>query len=183
MKIFWSESANGFYPDDIYTELPEDAREIPHSVWKNLLAEQANGRIITTNSVGIPISVDPLSVVSLDELKDRQKQFINSKRNQLLSNGFVFDNEWFDCDEIAISRVIGTVSAVNAGIPLPPDFTWRTKYNSDKPMTAQKIVELGATMMAFVQETMKRSWELKDFIDSRTSKIQVTKIDWDFPIE
>ncbi|TKU44008.1 hypothetical protein FDX24_05435 [Citrobacter sp. wls716] len=59
MKVFYSAQTNGFYPDDIeFNNPPDDLIEIPEEYYKSLLHEQSQGKIITSDESGYPISID-----------------------------------------------------------------------------------------------------------------------------
>ena len=58
---FYSASTNGFYDPEINSESPTDAVEITDLLYQSLLIDQTDGKIITADSTGYPISVDPPS--------------------------------------------------------------------------------------------------------------------------
>lgn len=69
--MFYSPSNNGFYSYDINgTNIPSDAVEITYEQHAELMAEQANGKVIVANEDGFPIAVSPEpAVLTLEERK------------------------------------------------------------------------------------------------------------------
>lgn len=77
--IYYSATNNGFY-HDAFRELyeassngwPDDAVAVPASEYENLLRGQSIGRIITADSEGQPILVDP--VIDWQDRAEQQRQ-------------------------------------------------------------------------------------------------------------
>lgn len=58
MTKFYAASTNAFYDKQINSAIPQDAVEITDEVWQNLLEQQSQGKLITSNKKGYPIAVD-----------------------------------------------------------------------------------------------------------------------------
>ncbi|EOC1330902.1 tail fiber assembly protein [Cronobacter turicensis] len=65
MKVFFSATTNGFYPEQMRADYeqqqcwPEDAREVSVSWYQYLLEAQTGGKVITSNEYGQPVLADP----------------------------------------------------------------------------------------------------------------------------
>ena len=98
--------------------------------------------------------------------RETLKATVNVKRAEKLKAGFTFAGNRFDSDERSLLNLTATVSAVNAGIPLPDGFTWRTSDNVDVPCDAQFLVGLAGTALQYQSACHARSWALKAQIDA-----------------
>ncbi|MBK6262468.1 hypothetical protein [Citrobacter youngae] len=79
MKIFYSAKENSFYPDDIeFPNLPSDLIEINYSYWISLLNDQSNGKIITSNENGYPVTIDR-PIPSNSELRKIELSILSSE--------------------------------------------------------------------------------------------------------
>lgn len=123
-------------------------------------------------------NVVPVPPMALDKLKAQAHFRINVARESALNDGVVYGLNVFDSNQRSRENLTGTVSAVNAGIPLPLVFTWRTKDNQDVPMTAADLVGLAAAMLQHVNGVYQKSWGLKAQIDAATSAEEVSAITW-----
>ncbi|EMA8653166.1 tail fiber assembly protein [Cronobacter dublinensis] len=65
MKVFFSATTNGFYPEQMRADYeqqqcwPDDAREVSVSWYQYLLESQTGGKVITSNEYGQPVLADP----------------------------------------------------------------------------------------------------------------------------
>ncbi|EPT8872297.1 tail fiber assembly protein [Cronobacter dublinensis] len=65
MKVFFSATTNGFYPEQMRADYeqqqcwPDDAREVSVSWYQYLLEAQTGGKVITSNEYGQPVLSDP----------------------------------------------------------------------------------------------------------------------------
>ncbi|MBZ6393739.1 MULTISPECIES: tail fiber assembly protein [Pantoea] len=76
MTKYYSPSVNAFYSIDINgTSIPEDAVEITHEAWLELLKQQSDGKVIAAGNDGIPVANDapPLTTAQMVEIADNQK--------------------------------------------------------------------------------------------------------------
>lgn len=58
-NYYFSPSTLGFYPDDACTYFPEDKVQISKELYLSLLEQNAQGKIISADSGGNPIAIDP----------------------------------------------------------------------------------------------------------------------------
>ncbi|MDU7869482.1 MAG: tail fiber assembly protein, partial [Pantoea sp.] len=75
MTKYYSPSVNAFYSIDINgTSIPEDAVEITHEAWLELLKQQSDGKVIAAGNDGIPVANDapPLTTAQMVEIADNQ---------------------------------------------------------------------------------------------------------------
>jgi hypothetical protein len=82
------------------------------------------------------------------------------------------DYTW-DCDAMSRDNLTATVTAVNASIPLPQGFTWRTHDNQDVPMDGPALVALAAAMLAQVQLAYVASWQRKAAVDAAATVAEI----------
>lgn len=59
MTIYYSQTTNGFYDSSINSDIPSDSVEISVEKHQELLTDQSNGKIITSDKKGNPIAIDP----------------------------------------------------------------------------------------------------------------------------
>ena len=72
--MYYSKSTGGFYDPEINTLIPDDAVEISHATHAALLAGQAEGKVIASDSEGFPIlqSQPPYAELDVDQVTMRQ---------------------------------------------------------------------------------------------------------------
>lgn len=99
MRIFYGTKNGfdyGFYFRGMHKEIPEGAVEIPSSLMEELETAQRNHMIIVPDGNGYPVSVDPESQLTSDQLADRAR----GKREKLIE-----EQEWRirrHSDEVAL---------------------------------------------------------------------------------
>lgn len=79
----------------------------------------------------------------------------------------------FDSDPETLTNLIGVITAVGAGVPLPPNFVYRTTDNVNVPMAAEQLVGLAAAMLAHRWACFTTSWRLKTEIEASSSPILI----------
>lgn len=124
---------------------------------------------------GVAVQTTP---TTLSAAKDRKLAWINMYRERVLASGVVYNGYQFDSDALSVQRLTAVATAVNAGIPLPAGFTWRSAANVDVPMTGQDIIALLATMMGRADEVYKTSWAKKQQIEAATTQAEVEAVTW-----
>lgn len=102
-------------------------------------------------------------------LKRRLEVHANVRREQQLDAGVEFNGYRFDSDERSRSNLTAVLVAVNAGVPLPKDFTWRDAGNVDRPMTAADLVAFAGVMLAHGWEAYRTNWNEKGEIEAAPS--------------
>lgn len=116
----------------------------------------------------------------LKDARDRKRKEITDECQAAIDGGFLFDGHRFDSDPRSQTNIIGTANAVQAGIALPADFTWRTQDNINVPMDGPGLIALGAALLAHVSEQYAKSWALKGQIEG-ASVSGLDAIQWDEP--
>lgn len=86
---------------------------------------------------------------------------VNAIRDTQIQTGVMYNGHAWDTDDLSRSNIVGTVSAINAGIPLPVGFVWRTQDNQNIQMAAADMVGLGAAVLQYVNSVYGYSWQLK----------------------
>lgn len=93
--MLYSPSTNGFYDEQIHTNLPADAKEVSNEDYKYLLQGQAQGSIIKPDEAGNPVLVE----VVVD-----QQAIINAESRKYLA-----DTDWY------------VVRQTETGAPIPQE--------------------------------------------------------------
>jgi len=120
----------------------------------------------------------PESEYSLGELKKERQSFINIERDRRLNAGVVWNGYQIDSDINSRNNLMGTISAINAGVSLPQNFVWRTSDNLNIPITNEQLINLGETVLNYISAVYQRSWELKDLILAATTPEELDLISW-----
>lgn len=115
---------------------------------------------------------------TLEEAKERKNAELTRLCLQHIDSGFEFDGHVYDSDERSQTNIIGTANAVQAGLPLPEGFSWRTKDNQNVPFDSQKVIALGAALLAHVNTQYSISWWLKEQVAQATTVDDVETITW-----
>lgn len=115
---------------------------------------------------------------TLDELKALKSAEITAACLIAIDRGFFMGEHPYDSDIVSRTNIIGTATGVQAGIPLPEGFTWRTSYNDNVPMDGADVIALGAALLRHVNEQYAISWQLKGQIEAATSPQEVAAISW-----
>lgn len=110
-------------------------------------------------------------------MKRRRNNEINHYRDLRKNLGFWWQGNLYDCDDLAKSNTTGAVTAVLAGGTLPANFSWRTKTNTNVPMSVQNLKDFGLAMMNYVATIFQWSWNLKNSVLSSTSIEYVLNFD------
>jgi hypothetical protein len=102
---------------------------------------------------------------------------VNEHRERVIGNGMWYMGYLFDTDNTARDNIVATVSAINAGMVLPPDFVWRDGSNHNVPMTAQQVTTMGIMMLGYINQIYAHSWTLKAQISACATRAEVRAID------
>ena len=100
------------------------------------------------------------------QIVEQQKQRVNEVRDAKRLEGVAWNGHRFAADVISCANITGMVVGTGAGVPLPPDFTWRSNANVDVPLTAAQLTQLASAMLVYVNAVYKRAWALKAQIDA-----------------
>jgi hypothetical protein len=115
---------------------------------------------------------------TLEQIKQRAHAKLNQERDSAITEGVQFAGNVFDADDRSRTNLIGVVAAIQAGIPLPDGFAWRSKDNKDIPKTQADLVGLAAAMLQHVNGAYQKSWSLKATADAATTKEAVEAVKW-----
>lgn len=124
-------------------------------------------------------------VLSLDEVKTRRKEYINTCRDDAMNAGVLYGGNTYDTDRASRDNLTGVHSGINDGWTLPLGFTWRTSDNLDIPFTAIQVNGLAHAMLDHVNNQYGNSWAKKAAIDAvadtgdlAADTAAVNAIDW-----
>ena len=93
------------------------------------------------------------------------------------------DGWTFDADDESRANIIGILSAISAGVPIPFPQEWRDAGNVTRELTQTQLVTLAAAMMGAVKGLYDASWLLKDvtipaLTDGACATFDVTSDQW-----
>lgn len=172
-------AANGLISQD---EI-EGGIEITAEQYAEALAGMESGKVVTVDAgfkvdfpamPEAPVPAEP----TLMELKDRKSEQITVACLMAIDGGFEHEGHPYDSDIVSRTNIIGTATGVQAGIPLPDGFTWRTSDNDSVPMDGAGVIQLGAALLQHVNEQYGTSWQLKAQVDAATTPEEVAAISW-----
>lgn len=133
---------------------------------------------LTTATIARTTKPAEAPTATLEDVIREAKARINMAREEAVAAGVSYAGNLYDSNERSRENLTGTVAAMEAGVPLPAGFTWRTADNKDVPMTAQDLVGLAGAMLQHVNAAYVKSWELKAKIDAATSKEEIEAVNW-----
>jgi len=120
--------------------------------------------------------VDPS--LSLDELKDKRKDYINIQRHLAIDSGIEYDGNNYDSTQSSREALAGVYGGINNGYALPVGFSWRT---ADDITVAFSIVDVNAMshiMLDHVNTQFAKSWALKALIDAASTVEDIAAVVW-----
>lgn len=115
---------------------------------------------------------------SLAFARNQKLQEINSLRSVYLESPVTYNGNLYDADKNSSANLVAVVSAVNAGIPLPTGFNWRTADNTNVTLNAVQLVELASTMLATTNSIYATSWAKKELVNLATTIEEVNNVVW-----
>lgn len=130
-----------------------------------------SNRIETYDGAGNLVTVEDNRL--LEDVKRAKWDEINEYREVILNRGIWFIGHHWDSSERARSNVTGALTGAMAGIPLPPDFTWRDNDNINVPFDVTMLTALGGYIMSFVNMVYAASWNMKTIIDGFATREEV----------
>ncbi len=172
-------AANGLISHD---EI-EGGIEITEDQYAEALAGMESGKVVTIEggfkvdfpaAPETPVQPEP----TLTELKDRKSEQITTACLVAIDGGFEHEGHLYDSDIVSRTNIIGTATGVQAGIPLPLGFTWRTSDNENVLMDGPGVIALGAALLQHVNQQYATSWQLKAEIEAATTPEEVESIHW-----
>ena len=195
MTMYYSKLRGGFFPDDIYgtktilvgevevpnpaCTLPEDAVEISDELYKQLLQDQSDGKVIDFSG-SMVVAKNP-TAPTLAELKVLKKAEITKARENASVGEFTFLSKQISCDALSRSDIDGT----NGYVALFNDFpggwpgAWKAVDNSYVPITdVAAWKEFYSAMVSQGTANFIKSQTLKSQVDACTTKAQVSAINW-----
>ncbi|WP_157664832.1 DUF4376 domain-containing protein [Bordetella genomosp. 9] len=114
----------------------------------------------------------------LESVKQTQAERITEACLRAIDSGFDYGGHRYDSDLVSRTNIIGTATGVQAGIPLPAGFTWRTSDNENVPLDGPGVIALGAALLQHVNQQYALSWQLKAQIEAATTAEEVAAISW-----
>lgn len=195
MTMYYSKLRGGFFPDDIYgtktilvdeievpnpaCTLPEDAVEISDELYKQLLQDQSDGKVIDFSG-SMVVAKNP-TAPTLAELKVLKKAEITKARENASIGEFTFLSKQISCDALSRSDIDGTNGYVALFNEFPGGWpgAWKAIDNTYVPITdVAAWKEFYSAMVSQGTANFIKSQTLKAQVDACTTKAQVSAITW-----
>ena len=112
---------------------------------------------------------DWIDLRTLDEIKTQKWAEIKSQRDQLEFDGFEFEGNIYDSDQVSQDRIMG---AAVAGI----DQTWTLADNTTVSLTASQLQQLYVALQAHVSSVHDRGRIAREAINTTTFKEEVEEV-------
>jgi hypothetical protein len=109
---------------------------------------------------------------------------VNAERSRRKEALTVTLGDWtFDADDESRSNIVGILSAVSSGVPVPFPQDWRDSSNVTRSLSQEQLVNLAAMMMGALKGLYDASWTLKDvtipsLTDEECATFDVTSDQW-----
>lgn len=116
--------------------------------------------------------------IDLDLYRAKINTQINADRGQAIAGSVTYDGIVFDSDDVSRNNLTSMLTAVQAGVPLPAGFTWRSKNDQDVPLDATGLIELAAAMLGHVNLQYQKSWDLKAQVAAAMTVVELDAIAW-----
>jgi hypothetical protein len=105
------------------------------------------------------ILVNAIDERNINEVRQQVNDAINNYRDFLFEDEPIYyQGVSFDIDTQSRNNLTAMSTAVAAGVPLPPNFVWRTFTNSAFPMNAETLLDFAGLVMAYINSVYTSSW-------------------------
>lgn len=118
-----------------------------------------------------------ITPISLENAKELKHNEIDILRNTHMHTPILYDGNTYDADESSRFNLVSIISAVQAGIPLPTGFTWRTADNQNVPHDSTTLIGLAAVMLVQVNTVYNASWVHKNAVDALSTTEEIEAYD------
>lgn len=146
-----------FYWKDVWKQRQEQPSEFHY--WDSV-AE------LWTPNVGQAIRARKDAVNALRDEK------LNSNPNGVLYSGYTFAN-----DSKTRTNISEVLNLLNAGVPIPEGFVFRTADDIDVPFTADDVKGLATLILFYKNSCYQASWNIKAQIEALTTVEEVEAFD------
>lgn len=112
--------------------------------------------------------------------KEAKKILVNKKREELLRSSpqhLIYKGHIFTNDSRTRFNASEALNLVNAGVPVPDGFVFRTADNINVPFTADDIKNLATLALNYKNSCYQNSWKVKGQIDLLTTVESVKDFD------
>lgn len=205
MTMYYSKLRGGFFPDDIYgtktvlvedinsdadikpkievpnpaCNLPEDAVEISDELYKQLLQDQSEGKVIDFSGSMVVAKNPPADTLS--ELKEKKKAEITKARAEASLGEFTYLGKLISCDQLSRSDIDGTNGYVVSHNEFPGGWPGAWKAVDNTYVSLASVEDWKAFYSSMVTQGVAnfiKSQTLKAQVDACTTKAQVSAINW-----
>lgn len=190
--MLYSAATGGFYDSAIHTEIPQDAVEVSAEQYAALRLAQSGGLQIVADSNGAPKAVDPLSVLSVADLKANKKAELSAACEADILSGFTSAalgaaHQYGFSDRDQANLTGNVVSALMPDAAAPG---WTTLHICGdasgvwayRPHSASQIQQVGVDAKTAKLAKLVKNATLAALVDSKTTKNQVNAINWSTPV-
>lgn len=185
--MFFAKSTGGFYDPLIHGEnIPDDA--VDESKWSTthaqLMDAQAAGKTITADVDGIPIAVDPLSLMTLSQVRTAQSAKVSTACGAALITGFTssalgaaYTYPSQDDDQRNLQSAV-SAAAIASSTWTTPIWCASNDAWSFAPHTAAQVQQVNADWLAYRVAAQQKYAGLIAKINAATSVEEVQAIHW-----
>lgn len=103
--------------------------------------------------------------IPLDTIRVEARERINQAREFHLDEGFEFNGKVFDTTMRSTLNLVGALVAINLGAPVPDNFAWRAKDNTDMPMDVEMFTKFAFGQFDYMNGLYRKSWDVKTEMD------------------
>lgn len=185
--MFYSKSTGGFYDPAINVSIPADAVQITDDAYQALFAAQSTGKVITADASGNPIAVDPVTLLTLTQAKERKVSELSAACKAQIAGGFTssalgaaytYPSTMTDQQNLSTSVLASLMPGLSS--------TWTTPYwCSDaagvwyfRAHTAAQIQQVGQDGKLDVLSAMAKNKQLAEQVNAATTIDAVNAISW-----
>lgn len=171
--MLYSAKKNGFFSLQVHGKnVPDDAVEISADLYSSLLLGQSEGNLISSDSEGMPILIEPPPYVPT---ADDQRAAVAEERYTRETSGV--EVEGMAIDTGRDSQALLTGAALQAMLDPEYSVRWKTAGGFVE-LDAQQIIDLASAVRAHVQTCFDREAELLEAIDAGTYSAEMLDEGW-----
>lgn len=120
-----------------------------------------------------------IPINALTVAQSARSDYIDAQLEIAIANSTVaYNGNSYQVDRVSSGLITSTVTAVQAGIPLPTGFAWRTSNNINVPFAQADLVALGGLALQNTNTLYAHSWTQKALINAATTVDAVNAINW-----
>lgn len=142
------------------------------------------GDAVTGGYAVVPYTEDELAAAraaQLDTVRDEVKANIDTKREEVLTQGFVFGGKKYACDKQSKVNMLIRAESLNNGNALPDGFGWKAVGEYEvTPMDADTFKQLVSAAADFCDKIFNQSFALKKLVNDATTEADILAVNIEF---